>query len=168
MKIAAPLPDPKAPEFPDQIVSFLREVRRFADGMVEFGHPQDPTDPSATGLAGATTTSHPGTLVNIRGTWVELDVTALDTDTRCYHNLNLLVPYTGEPNVRWLLFGVIHDGTNVAAGDEVVSCNFEEGSAVDADYIDLKFYRDGSGPRTVDGTHPLKVTLFFIPAVRRP
>jgi hypothetical protein len=96
---------------------------------------------------------------NVRGSWVEKSVTALGTNTFT-HNLNLPTP-TGVLNVRWLLFGVRHNGTGAGAGDVVCSPIYQ-GGTVGSDSIDL--YVTAAGARTVDGSNPLTLTMFFMPA----
>jgi hypothetical protein len=141
-------------------------VQRVVDGEIEFGTPQDPKDPASATLANGTT--HNGTLVNLKGSWVSLVVTALDTLTACPHNLAVpvtVVGATNQPNVRWLVFGYQHDG-NSATAASCVSCNYETGDAasISEDSFPLRF--TSSSGRVVDGDHPLRVDLFFIGAVR--
>jgi hypothetical protein len=163
-RIGQNLPDPNNPK---SLVDFLGEVRRVVDGNIEFGNPQDPADDTSSTLAGSTTGAHPGTLSNIKGTWCEADVDTLDSPITFYHNLNIDVAVSGEPNVRWLFSDYVHDGTGVTDGTAVISCNFEPTTCtVTTTSIDLQFY--AAGGRTVDVTHLLKVSLFFVPAVRRP
>ena len=173
MKPPYQLPDPTAEDYRWQAVDWMRQITEALDGRVSFGNPQDPgPDVTSTALAGVAATSHPGTLDNIEGTWVEVDVAALDTAVPCYHNLNLSVPVAGEPNVRWQTFGIMHSGvgtdTGTVAATATVSVNFDENDSgtVAANSISLRFYAEAT--RTVDGDNPLKVSLFFTPAVRRP
>lgn len=149
------LPDPKNPK---SVVEHVDGVQRILDQQVSFGHPQDPGDDAGTALAG---TTHNGVIYNMEGTWVELRVTVLDANTTCTHNLNLTVLSASQPNCRWLVWGYQHDGTG-AGTTSTISCNYEDGT-VAADSIQLRFY---AVARTVDADHPLKVTLWFIPAVR--
>jgi hypothetical protein len=152
------------PEKPESIVKAVTEVTRVVDGEIEFGNPQNPYDDQSTTLAGAgTPTTHNGSVQNIKGQWVEVEVSAADTATTCTHNLNQTVAVAGEPNVRWIVFGFEHDG-NTADAASTLSANFETGDTITADAIELRFYVGGT--RVVDGDHKLKVTLFFIPAVQ--
>lgn len=96
------------PRQPQSVVDHLGRVQTVVDGKLEFGSPQDPTDPQSTSLADGAT--HNGTLQNLLGSWVEASVTALDTAVRFTHNLGVPV-ITGFPNVRWLVFALQHDGT---------------------------------------------------------
>jgi hypothetical protein len=97
----------------------LNEVIWSLDGKVEFGEPLDPNDPTSVVLAGGVgATAHNGIRSNILGSWVELEVEALDTAIACNHNLYLEQPggYTtepvaGRPNCRWFVVGWEHDGT---------------------------------------------------------
>lgn len=148
------------------IAERVADLLRFSSA-VGFGHPGDERDPGGATLPGDTATSHPGTLVNIEGTWVRKNVTQLDTAIRCYHNLDVPVAVAGEPNVNIISAWFAHDGTGVNAAS-TISYNFEYGGAdaVNKDYIDLRFYAGGT--RTVDADHPIKVTLFVVPGERWP
>ena len=148
------------------LVRLLTDIRRQVDGLISFGHPQDPQNEGGSTLAGSTSTAHPGTLSNMDGSWVELDVTALDTPVACYHNLNIPVSVSGEPNVRWLVWGWVHDGNSADVASAPAALFEEVTNTVAANSIELSFYC--AGARVVDGDHPLKVTLWFMPAVRRP
>ena len=108
----------------EQLAAQLDHVVQVLNQEIEFGDPADPNDPtSATIKAGATATTgaHNGTLANISGSWVEISLTATgNTDATCYHNLYLsspqyAVPVTGEPNCRWQVHGIMHDGTACCA-----------------------------------------------------
>jgi hypothetical protein len=146
------------------LVERVNELLREFNGRVSFGHPQDPNGDTSTTLAGGTGTgAHNGTLANIEGSYVELKVTALDTNVSCLHRLNLQIPSASQPNVRWLVCGWQHNGTGVTDGTATVSASYEDGT-VTADDCPLRFY--AAGGRTVDGDNPLGVTLFFWPAVR--
>jgi hypothetical protein len=156
-------------------------VVRVVDDKIEFGDPQDPSDPASAVRAGAvaSATSHNGTLSNISGSWVEVSLEQTgQTTVTCYHNLyrdnpQYTVPVTGEPNCRWLVFGVMHDGdvggaapadTNTRIGVDVA---FIGGDTVNANEIELRFNLRMEGLRTtVDATHPVLVTLFFTRASR--
>jgi hypothetical protein len=154
------------PDDPQAIVEHLYRVQRVVDGRLEFGSPQDPRDPAGTALA--TGTAHNGTILNILGSWVELDVTSQDAPVACVHNLD--VPVTSvsgvnQPNVRWLVFGWQHNGAGAAPGS-TMSCNYEptDAASITSNSFPLRFYAAG---RTI-GADPndLRVTLFFVPAVR--
>ena len=152
---------------PKSIVEQLSRLLRVVDGDLGFGSPQDPTDPTSTTLANGA--SHNGTLENVKGSWVEVDVTAADTLVNCVHNLGVpvtVVSATNQPNVRWMVFGFQHSGTGANAAS-TLSCNYETGDAasITENSFPLRFYVGGG--RTV-GADPddLRVTLFFTPAVR--
>lgn len=151
------------PSRPQSLVDQIKRLTRVANGLVGFGHPQDPLDDDGTTLAGASAGNHNGTTENIQGSWVELQVETLDAATTCHHHLAVPVVTAGEPNVRWLVFGFQHDGTGASATSGAPGAQFESGDTVNEDNIQLRFYAPG---RTVDGDHPLHVTLFFIPAIR--
>jgi hypothetical protein len=156
------------PKDPNAVITQVEEIRRTLDYLVEFGNPQDPTDATSTTLAGAAAGNHPGTLQNIFGSWVEVEVSTADTAVTCYHNLNMPV-ITGEPNVRWLVFGLEHDGwdggiVGAASWDGAMSCSFQTGDTINVNDIQLRFY--AVAPRVIAAAHPLKATLFFIPAIR--
>ncbi len=71
-----------------------------------------------------------------------------------------------EANVRWMVMGIKHDGQG--AGDaSTISVSYETGDSgsITADSFPLRVYANS---RTVDDSHPIKITLFFIPAVRWP
>lgn len=156
------------PKDPLSIVQQVEEVQRVADGLIEFGHPNDPEDISSTTPAGMASTSHNGNVQNIVGAWVEAKFTATNSAVLVYHNLfahdpNYAVPVSGAPNVRWLVFGFSHDGTGVDAAS-ALSVNFTEGDTVNANSIQLRLY--AAGTRTVGAGNPVTVTLFFTPAAR--
>lgn len=155
------------PEDPRSIVEHLYRVQRVVDGRLEFGSPQNPNDPASVTLANGV--AHNGTLQNLLGSWVEVDVTAADTLVNCVHNLGVpvtVVAATNQPNVRWLVFGFQHSG-NGANAASTLSCNFELGDAasITENSFPLRFYVGGG--RTV-GADPddLRVSIFFVPAVR--
>jgi hypothetical protein len=158
------------PDKPESIVQQMEEIHRVADGDIGFGHPNDPNSIGSTTAAGAADVNHNGTLENITGSWVEVTFPALDTAVTCHHNLfrnwpDYVLPITGEPNVRWLVFGFSHDGDTADAAS-TLSVNFEKLDTVAANSIQLRLYK--AGARVVDGTHPVTATLFFIPAVKAP
>ena len=155
------------PEQPQSIVEHLLRVSREVDGRMEFGSPQDPNNPSSTTLANGVI--HNGTILNMKGAWVEVDVVTLDAVVNCVHNLDVPVTLIGgvnQPNVRWLIFGYQHSGTLAIAGS-TISCNYELGDAasITTNSFPLRFY--AAGTRTV-GVDPdeIRVSLFFVPAVR--
>jgi len=139
---------------------------------IRFGHPNDPRDETSAQLAGDLTTpnAHNGVLEDIEGSWVEIELTENDpTDVPCNHNLYLnnpeyTVPVAGSPNVRWSVWGWQHDG-NGYVPPVVLSVFFDSsaGGAVAANTILLTFSVSGLTPHA---DHPLKVTLFFIKAVK--
>jgi hypothetical protein len=165
-----PEPDPLA------VSQQLQEVARTLDQEVEFGEPQDPEDPTSTTLAGGAVANHNGTIANIAGSWVEVSLTQTGlTSVICYHNLYLndpeyAVPVSGEPNCRWLVFGVMHDGTGADAttgGSRLGVDVAFVGDAVNPNNITLRFNvrREGRAI-TVGDSNPVKVTLFFTRATR--
>jgi hypothetical protein len=122
---------------------------------------------------------HNGLLSNIAGSWVEIALEATGmTEAACAHNLYLTndqytVPVTGQPNCRWLVFGVMHDGdvggaAPADAGTRLgVDVSFVGGDTVAANAINLRFNLRVDGLRpTIDGDHPVLVTLFFTKATR--
>ena len=151
------------PSNPLSVVEHVYRIQRTMDGDIEFGTPNDPRDPASTTLANGS--DHNGDLQNIRGSWVEVSITTggngLNNQITCTHNLNVQVLSGTTPNVRWLVFGFQHDGTGALAGSSITAVY--SGGTVTADSIQLKFW---AGGLTVDGSHPLKVTLFFVPVVR--
>ena len=155
------------PEDKLAIVDIINQiVRVLDDANIEFGDPLSPLDDSSAVLAGAgTPTTHNGRLANIRGSWVEVEVTALDTAFTCTHNLEIPVSVSGEPNVRWLVAAMRHDG-QAATGTGAPSILFEEGDTITTNSIELRLYC--AAPRTINGTHPLHLSLFILPAVRWP
>lgn len=151
------------------------EILRVVDDKIEFGEPQDPSDPTATGLAGAmgAAGAHNGTLSNIAGSWVEISLTATGLTTQtCIHNLysdlsQYTVPVTGEPNCRWLLFGLMHDGQGQDGTSGLDLDIAFLGDTVAANSIQLRVDLSTVGTAvTVDGTHPALITLFFTRATR--
>lgn len=161
------------PDDPRSVVQQMEEIHRVADGDIGFGHPNDPEDTTSTTPAGMAATSHNGSIENIAGSWVEAKWGTVDGSgdhiVTVYHNLfpdpAYTLPVTGEPNVRWLVFGFSHDGNTVDAAS-TLSVVFQEGDTVAANSIELQLHVGGT--RVVDDTHPVTATLFFIPAVRGP
>lgn len=159
------------PNNPLSITQQVEEIRLVLDGDTGFGHPNDPNDITSTIPAGMATTSHNGFVENITGSWVEAEFGTVDGGgdhiTTCYHNLfpdpNYILPVSGAPNVRWLVFGFSHDGDTVDAAS-TLSIVFQEGDTVAAASIELQLHVGGT--RVVDDTHPVVATLFFTPAVR--
>lgn len=149
--------------FEDAQKAFL-EIAAILRQGIEFGHPQDPRDPTGTDLAGdGSVNQHNGTLVNVRGSWAQAEFTAADTATTFNHNLDLEVDSGGGPNVVWLVGRFEHNGT-LANASSTLSVSFETGDSVGRDSIELRLYAGGA--RTVDGSNPVLATLFFLPAVR--
>ena len=147
-----------------QIAELLSEIQPILDEGISFGHPQDPASDTSTTRAGS---GHQGTLENVQGAWCEIEVDTAPgagAAITCTHNLDLEVPVSGEPNVRWTVWGMSHNGTGTPASANV-TVYFEEGDTVGADAIELTV---GVAGLTVSDANPLKITLFFIPAVRFP
>lgn len=129
------------------LASATEELRRILIGLVSFGHPDGLPD-------------------NMEGQWVEVSVTALDTRVDVAHNLGVPVAQSGGanvPNVRVLSFLIQHDGQGVTGGGDTISFNYEttDAASITADSFPLRFYAAG---RTVDATHPLTASLFFVKA----
>lgn len=159
MRIARTLPNPDDPR---SIVEYLARVQRIIDGGIELGNPQDPRDPASTTTADGV--SHNGTIVNGLLSWFEVrldDATnLLNTNVTCIHNLDVSVLAADQPNVRWFVAGLQHDGTGTGAGS-TVTVIYVDGS-VTSNSIQLRFH---AAARTVTVASPLKVSLLFIPAV---
>lgn len=159
---------PQAPidaKNPQSIVEHLYRVQRVVDRLVEFGSPQDPSDPTST--TRALGVAHNGTLQNIDGSWFEAVLEATGrTAITCVHNLNVATtqPATA-PNVRWLVFGVQHNGAGAVMPTIAVDCWYQ-GGARTADQIELVFNLVVGGVLTVDAANPVVVSLFFVRAVR--
>lgn len=154
------------PNDPQSMVEHLYRVQRVVDRFVEFGSPQDPTDPAST--ARALGTAHNGTLQNMDGSWFEAVLEATGVTTiNCVHNLNVATnqPATA-PNVRWLPFGVMHNGTGAAAATVAVDVWYLGSLVPTADAINLMFNLVVGGALTVNAANPVVVTLFFVRAVR--
>jgi len=151
-------------EDPKDLVAAIEELQEIVRQRVEFGNPQNPKDPTSTTLAGSgAITEHNGTLSNIRGSWVQVSVTALDSPVVFTHNLDVEFVSATTPNVLWLPMRFVHDGT-AALGSSALALNYETGDVVTRNSIELRLYC-GTG-RTVSVASPVEVTLFFIPAVR--
>ena len=169
-------PDPIA--LSQQIDNVVREV----DGNMEFGEPSNPNDPTSTVLAGAATVGlvpgHNGTPGNIAGSWVEIELESMGISrVTCTHNLYLhdpdyVVPVSGQPNCRWLPFGVIHSGTGkdttVTLSSRVVVDVCFLGDTVNANDIQLRFNVTmmGDDITIASGSDAVLVTLFFTKATR--
>lgn len=150
------------------VAEALTEVIRILDSQVEFGNPQDPRSRSSVELAGdaaAAPSTHNGQLMNIRGSWVELEFTALDTEFVAHHNLGAPI-FNSEVNVRWITMGIRHDGNTVSGGVDTFSVLHEDGGTLTTNTIGLRAY--AAATRVVDADHPLHVSLFFIKANRWP
>lgn len=147
------------------IAQALTELQRVVDRLIEFGNPNDPKG-SDTLAGGGSPTTHNGELMNIRGSWVELRFEALDTALTANHNLNIPV-YNSEVNVRWIVMGKRHDDVGAGgSGRESADVRFIDTDSFDENTIELRAF--AAGGLTVDATNPLRVSLFFIPAVRWP
>ena len=112
------------PDNPQSIVQQMEEIHRVADGDIAFGYPNDPVDETSTIAAGMADVNHNGTLENIVGSWAEVTFTAFDAKVDVHHNLfrnwpDYVLPVSGEPNVRWLNFGMSHDGTQQTYWDDI-------------------------------------------------
>lgn len=152
----------------------LDQVINVINGDIEFGDPQDPNDPTSTTRAGGTGSgSHNGTLSNIMGSWVDVSLTSANvTKVACNHNLYLNSPehtvsVSGEPNCRWLIFGIMHDNQGEDSTSSLdVSVSFL-GDTVSVNSIELRFDPTTAGTAvTIDADHPILVTLFFTRASR--
>lgn len=141
-------------------------LRRFGkrgrQAIISFGHPTDPNDETSDVLAGDMTAvpAHNGTLDDIDGSWVELEIngtagTTLDDAITCSHNLFTEEatawdeePVTDEPNVRWFVVGWEHDGEPGVVWDDlrvpVSAAKKGVGSPPDFEL----FQNDGIGPST--------------------
>ena len=163
----------------ENIQAQLDRIIQVVNTDIEFGDPQNPKDPtSETLLAGfdfgtPVVDQHNGTPSNIRGSWVEAKLTSAGiTDVLCTHNLYLntpgyTLPVSGEPNCRWLLFGMMHDGTNIDGTSTAALDVGFLGDAVTVNSIKLRFNLVlGGTALTVDAPHPIQVTLFFTRATR--
>ncbi len=155
------------PNEPQSIVEQMEKIHQVVDGDIGFGFPNEEAAPTSSTAAGAAPTNHNGYVENIVGSWVEATFTAADTAVTCYHNLfpdpEYNLPVTGEPNVRWLVFGFSHDGTGANAAS-TLSVSFHETDTVAVNSIELRCYVGGG--RTIHADNPVTVTLFFVPAVR--
>ncbi len=106
--------------FTGELEDRVDQLERIVDRYVEFGHPNSPTSPTTSTLAGdnAALDSHNGLRDNILGSWVEVEVENLDTAVTFNHNLNLDVS-TGEVNCRWFLCMLKHDGKELNLWDDM-------------------------------------------------
>lgn len=162
----------------NQVQAQLDRITDIINGGIEFGDPQDPADPtSQTILAGADDTTagaHNGTPGNVLTSFVELNLTAAGIkDTQCFHNLYLdtpgyTVPVAGEPNCRWLIAGIMHDGATTLDGTSTVALDVTfVGGNVTANSIFLRTNIVLGGTNiTLHADHPLQVTLMFFRATR--
>lgn len=155
------------PEDSKSIAEHLNRVQRVVDGRLEFGSPQDPNDPAST--ARALGVAHNGTLLNMEGSWFEAVLTATGRSTvTCVHNLDVATaqPAT-SPNVGWLEFAVIHDGTGADATSTFTVSKWYQGGTRTANAIDLGFnLATGGTAPTVNADHPVVVRMFFVRMVR--
>ena len=149
------------------IWSAYKTLVKIFQRQISFGHPNHPVDPDyTTPNAGSTDTAHNGLLDNIRGSWVEATFSG-HGPVRCYHNLGIskIPVITWKRNVRWFIAGIAHDdsGTNPPASNMTVYWKVND--PVMPNYIDLRLAWIPTA-RDVNALHQVKVTLFFIPAVR--
>jgi hypothetical protein len=101
-------------------------------------------------------------------------VTAVGRSTiTCTHNLYLAhpqyaVPVSGQPNVRWQVFGWMHDGTGADATTELMLNVWFGGGTVSANAIALEVSVDvhAAAAPTIDADHPVLISLFFTRATR--
>ena len=172
MRVNKVQPDHKDPE---SVVEQQRGIIQVIDGLIEFGDPIDPFDPANTGRAGSAAISHPGSTSNIHGSWVEIELTAEGRSTKtCNHNLYLeednttyTLPVSGEPNVRWLVFGWLHDSTGTSGSTRLDLAVYFLGGTVATNSVALEFdVTLTAGAWTLGSNNPLLVTLFFTRASR--
>lgn len=166
MRVVRPIENPADPQ---AIAEHASRLHRVVDGGIEFGSPQNPNDPQSSTRADGV--SHNGILQNIDGSWFEAVLTSTGKSTvTCIHNLNSEIqtnlPAT-VPNVRWLNFAVMHDGTGADATSIYRVQVWYQGGSRDKDQISLGFdiVTAGTAP-TINADHPVVVTLFFSKAVR--
>lgn len=162
-RVGEVLGDPKDPA---NLAELVTRIQKVTDSAIEFGNSTDPA--GSTTLAGAgTPTTHNGQLMNIKGSWVEVEFETLDTAVDCAHNLNVPV-FNSEVNVRWIVMGIRHSGVGVLTGAETISVIREHGGAdtLSENVIALRAY--AAAARTVNAANPIRVSLFFVPAVRWP
>lgn len=154
---------------PQEVVEHLGRVQRVVDGAIEFGSPQDPRDPASTTLAAGNAGGHNGTLLNIAGSWVEVEVDAADARFDCAHNLGVpvtVVAAANQPNVRWLVMGLRHNGAGVNAAS-TLSVNYDSRDAANITLNSFPLRLYAAGARTVGGApNTVRVSLFFTAAVR--
>jgi len=152
----------------------LDHLLRVVDQQIEFGEPQNPMDPTSSVRAGSSSTdTHNGTISNLAVSWVEIELTSTGvSDATCRHNLYLsvpqyTVPVTGQPNCRWQVHAVMHDGTG-KDGTSTLSVDVSwVGGTVNVNDILLRFVvAVGGTALTIDGDHPVLVTLCFTRATR--
>lgn len=156
------------PDSPMSIVDHLYRVGRVVDGRLEFGSPQDPNDPASTTVANGTT--HNGTVLNMAGSWFSGIIQAVGrSNLTCIHNLYDpdrtfaagLIP------VRWMVWGWSHNGTGGGVATELDLAVWYMGGAVAATSIVLAVSVNLiAGALTINAGNPLRLDLFFVPAVR--
>lgn len=153
------------------IVDTLNRVIQVVDQEIEVGDPNDPQNEDSgvkpTGLAA----THNGRLSNVRGSWVEMEFTARNSAVNFVHNLNIPVHNNGavnEPNVRWLGTNLRHSGLGAGPGSIMTVMYTDlDAASITANSLPLRLY--ASAARTIDGVdNPVRVSIFFIPAVRWP
>ncbi len=167
-RVGANVGDPRDPVANAETITRVQAV---VDSQIEFGDPLSPLDPTSTVLAGGPVIGsfqkHNGSLQNIAGSWVEVSITGEGGATTYNHNLNVPISLgtrnLEEPNVRWLFANFSHDGNGID-GPSTLSLNYQEVDPITVNSIDLRLHVGGA--RVVDGTHPCKVSVFFIPVVR--
>lgn len=159
---------PKGPDMQPQPTGGLADrismLEYIAVSKVGFGTPTDPQDASGTVLAGSALTSHNGFTDNFEGSWVTVQFEARNVPTTVFHNLNVPIVLDGQLNVRWINFGM--SSVNVLA-TRVIGMEFDafqDIPSITENSFDLRVH----GNMAITAGVPLFVTLFVIPAVRRP
>ena len=146
----------------------LEEISRLLTAQLTLGAPID-VDTTGTEVG--------QTIGNIRGSWVELSLTAVTGTVTVTHNLNIpvtaLVGATSTANrlnVRWIVAGSEFGSRTGAVAQPaapvgVFTIDFLHmlSSAVTADAVVLNYSVAGFVPAA---TTPLFVSLFVVPAVR--
>ena len=160
----------------------IDRLRSIINGKIGFGDPNQPVSPTFDLYAGNAPIvgfelfAHNGSLDNIQGSWVEvplLTTGAVHTKV-IHHNLYLndpdyVVPVADQPNCRWFIMGVMHDGLSTDATTSIRADAAYVGGVglVTPNTISLKFglVLVGNAP-VINAFHPVRVTMFFIKATR--
>lgn len=158
------------PDDPLSIAEVVTELIQIVTSELGFGDPLDPSSDASTVKAGqgSSGTDHNGTPDNILGAWAEAEFTSVGVGNPVTfsHNLGLPVQSADSPNVRWLFTNIRHSGAGAPAAADTITLMYDDAVCTTAaDTIQLVCHA-ATGGRTIDGSNPVKVSVFFVPVLQ--